>query len=279
MISKFNFTPLIEWEQTKTAIQAFTSEIVHIQKSLYPAQSDHSHLALELHTDGIRSKNLAYPQKKLESIQINLDLKNHKIVSTNSMGSRQEFYLASIKSTHHLNQIIQNSIQSFNLPIQIPQPFTQQSIPTSYLPHQATPYFENISSLRRFVQSWKHSTAYPFSSFNFWPIRMQTSIEAFGDRTVYFKNDEGTFESPAQISFGFSTANPVIKEPYIFANPWPFKNEFTHRPLPSYARWYTESWEGSLIQLSTLINPITSQETLANFFNAVIQASASYLST
>ena len=72
-----------------------------------------------------------------------------------------------------------------------------------------------------------------------------------------------------------TTSNP---EPYIFANPWPFKNEFTHRPLPAYARWYTESWEGALVPITALYDTKIVYDTLSNFFSAVIQASASTLS-
>ena len=277
MISKHKFSPLVDWDQTKYAIQIFALELVHIQQALYPAQKDHSHLSLELHPDGIRTKRLPYPQKKLEFIQIDLNFSAHKIITNNSMGNRQEFYLSKINSSHHLNQIIKNAAQSFNLPISLPQPSTSQAKRTAYLTTQAEPFFGNLSSLRRFFQTWKNTQTYPFSDFQFWPMRMQSSIEIFGTRMVYFKNEEGTFESPAQISFGFSVANSVIPEPYIFANPWPFKNEFTHRPLPAYARWYTESWEGSLIPISVLFDTKTAYDTLSNYFSAVIQASASTL--
>lgn len=278
MLSKLNFIPHPEWDLSKHALQVFANEIVHIQESLLPAQPSHAHRALDLHPEGIQSKALPYPQKKLESIQINLNLANHKIITTNSIGSRQEFYLASIKSSHHLNQIIQRAVQSFNLPIQLAPPSTSQAIPTTYLPHTVTPFFQNISSLRRFVQRWKNTTAMPFNHFQFWPKRLQTSIETFGTRTVYFKNDQGTFESPAQISFGFSVANAVVRQPYVFANPWPFQNEITHRPLPAYARWYTESWQGSLLPLTELTNSTAVQDKLTHFFNAVVQAAHPYLS-
>jgi hypothetical protein len=278
MIAKHKFSPMIEWEQTQYAIQTFALELVHIQQALYPAQKDHSHLSLELHPDGIRTKQLPYPHKKLESIQIDLNFSSHKVITSNSIGNRQEFTLSKIDSSHHLNQIIKNATQSFNLPITLPSPSTSQAKRTAYLTSQADPFFSNLSALRRFFQTWKNTQSYPFGTFQFWPMRMQSSIEAFGSRMVYFKNDEGTYESPAQISFGFSVATPSIPEPYIFANPWPFKNEFTHRPLPAYARWYTESWEGSLIPITVLYDTKTVYDTLSNYFSAVIQASASTLS-
>ncbi len=278
MISKHKFSPLTEWDQTKFAIQTFALELLHIQQALYPPQKDHSHLALDLHPDGIRTKLLPYPHKKLESIQIDLNFSTHKIVISNSIGNRQEFYLTNLNSSHHLNQIIRNSAQSFNLPITLPQPSTSQAKRTAYLAQQAEPFFGNLSALRRFFQTWKNSQPYPFSNFQFWPMRMQSSIEAYGTRIVYFKNEEATIESPAQVSFGFSAANNTNPEPYIFANPWPFKNEFTHRPLPAYARWYTESWEGALVPITALYDTKIVYDTLSNFFSAVIQASASTLS-
>lgn len=274
MFNKLNFHPLHGWEETRNTIQDFTSIMVDIQKGLVAKDSNQTQLALEIHPEGIRTKQMPYPDKKLESIQLNLDFSNHKLIIQNSIGNRQEFYLESITSTNKFYQAIQKSIQSFNLPIKIPPSSMRQDKSTVYESGFATKYFENISSLRRFIHRWKQSHPYTFSNFHFWHTRFQASIEAYGTKSIYYQNDEGTFESPAQISFGFSASDPLIREPYIYANPWPFDSKFTHKPLPSYARWFTESWQGSLIQLSTLVHAPNHQEMLTNYFNAVVQTVA-----
>lgn len=54
-------------------------------------------------------------------------------------------------------------------------------------------------------------------------------------------------EGPPQIGFGFAPGDESHREPYFYANPWPFDEAWREVELPEPARWNVEGWQGALL--------------------------------
>ncbi|NIM24684.1 MAG: hypothetical protein GTO43_10455, partial [Armatimonadetes bacterium] len=76
------------------------------------------------------------------------------------------------------------------------------------------------------------------------------------------------------INFGFSPGDGSYPTPYFYSNPWPFDRAFMDTSLPSGARWFTESWEGSLLPYATLVGEADADKLLLDYFQAVYEVAS-----
>ena len=76
-------------------------------------------------------------------------------------------------------------------------------------------------------------------------------------------------------SMGFSPGDSGHPEPYFYSNPWPFEKEvLLDKLLPEGARWFTEGWEGSLLEYSELVGDPRGEERLLSYARAVYELAA-----
>jgi hypothetical protein len=73
----------------------------------------------------------------------------------------------------------------------------------------------------------------------------------FDVSTLWFKGGE-LDENQPHINIGFSPGSAGLSRPYIYVYAYPMPEDFETLPLPSLARWYTESWNGAVIDYDSL---------------------------
>jgi hypothetical protein len=75
---------------------------------------------------------------------------------------------------------------------------------------------------------------------------------------------------PSQLNLGFSPGESSHPEPYFYSNPWPFEgDQLVDKPLPSGARWFTESWQGSILEYNSLVGDSQAEDKLLAYARAV----------
>ena len=102
-----------------------------------------------------------------------------------------------------------------------------------------------------------------------WPHNFDLAFEWFGTRTVMYDEPGGQRELPSQINFGFAPGDDSHPDPYFYSNPWPFDEQLVTRELPSGARWFTESWKGTLLPYSAMVGQ--PDEKLLDYYRAVYE--------
>jgi len=78
-----------------------------------------------------------------------------------------------------------------------------------------------------------------FSQVHLWPDGFDFSIESFIDR------------SSGQIGVGVSPGDGNYKLPYLYVNPYPFREDIVHQPLP-IGKWHTSGWNGVKVEWNEL---------------------------
>jgi hypothetical protein len=74
----------------------------------------------------------------------------------------------------------------------------------------------------------------------------------FDVSTLWFKGNE-LDENQAHINIGFSPGSAGFSRPYLYVYAYPMPEDFETLPLPSLARWYTETWKGAVIDYDPLL--------------------------
>jgi len=116
--------------------------------------------------------------------------------------------------------------------------------PRVYDPEAASSFRDVLIRTSRVLGLHKSGLTGETGPIQLWPHNFDLAFEWFGTRLVPHGEDG---ELPSQINFGLAPGDSSHAEAYYYSNPWPFEDSLTERELPQGARWFTESWKGSLL--------------------------------
>ncbi|MBN2501476.1 MAG: hypothetical protein JXB38_11905 [Anaerolineales bacterium] len=272
MFTRDVFPELTGWDITRDTLHAYSKVLSAVRRNLVKPHPKHWHLSLTVTENGFSAPDIPFPTTAAEKFALSMNLKSHKLVLSTTTGGYREIGLAKGLSTAAFAAQVLNTLVGFNIQISPDPELLEDDTERGYIPEHAEAYQAALSSTNRIFKMWKKQLGEDTSPVQLWPNQFDLSLEWFGTKKVFYEENGKNLESQAQIGFGFSPGDSQILEPYFYANPWPFEREVTHSSLPKEARWYTESWEGSLMPYKVLVNHPTARELLLDYFKAVHEA-------
>jgi hypothetical protein len=151
--------------------------------------------------------------------------------------------------------------------------------PRLYDPDHASGYFTTLERVDRIFKRHRAALKGEIGPVQLWPHGFDLAFEWFGTREVVSDAGGEVQRFPAQLNLGFSPGDASHPQAYFYSNPWPFEGEFLlDKPLPAGARWFTRSWQGSLLPYSELVGDPTAEERLLEYAQTVFEISAPTLS-
>jgi hypothetical protein len=135
-----------------------------------------------------------------------------------------------------------------------------------YDPEAANRYGEILQTAARVLDLHRSELVGETGPIQLWPHNFDLALEWFGSLKV--PRDDGS-ELPSQISFGLAPGDSSHVEAYFYSNPWPFQESLQDRELPSGARWFTDSWQGTLLPYASIAGRDDGTDKLAVYFKAV----------
>ena len=97
-----------------------------------------------------------------------------------------------------------------------------------------------------------------FTQVHLWPHGFDFSIESFING------------SNGQIGVGVSPGDDSYELPYLYVNPYPFRQNIIHQPLPM-GKWHTAGWNGVKVEWKVLETK-TEQEISADIYSLYLVA-------
>jgi hypothetical protein len=142
--------------------------------------------------------------------------------------------------------------------------------PRQYDPDHAKAYFSALVNVEQVFRRHRANLSGDVGPIQLWPHGFDLSFEWFGTRMIESEEHGQKSSFPSQINLGFSPGEPSHPKPYFYSNPFPFEEEkLLDKPLPHGARWFTESWKGSLLEYASLVGHPNSDQKLIDYAKAV----------
>jgi hypothetical protein len=204
-----------------------------------------------------------------------MDLRQHKVLLTTSRGEVREFSMTDALSASDFGDRVLGAVAELGLTAEYARAKFENDEPREYDPAAAERYFTAVVSADRTFKKHQAGLSGETGPVQLWPHGFDLAFEWFGTRAV--ENEEnGVIEKyPAQLNLGFSPGEPSHPEPYFYSNPWPFEaDQLVGNPLPSGARWFTESWQGSMLEYAALVDDSQAEEKLLAYARGVYDLAA-----
>jgi hypothetical protein len=204
-----------------------------------------------------------------------MDLTRHVAAMETSQGDLREFCLTEGLSATQLADRLIAATAELGLSGEYNREKFENDDPRPYDPGDAGKYLLALTTVDRVFKAHRSGLSGELGPVQLWPHGFDLAFEWFGTRQVEYEEKGETVAYPSQLNFGFSPGESSHPTPYFFSNPWPFERErLVSHELPSGARWFSESWEGSLLPYDKLAGDPQAEEKLLEYLQAVYRISS-----
>ncbi|HLE13623.1 MAG TPA: DUF5996 family protein [Anaerolineales bacterium] len=267
------FPPLTGWEATRDALHGYARAVAFIPRAHAIAHPQWWHISLKVHPDGLVTDNMALPDGGIFCLK--MDLHRHQVLLLTSRGDALEFSMLAGLSEAQFRDRLLEAVAGLGLEGVYALEKAGGREPATYDPAAAQKYFAALVNADRVFNLQRARLGGERGPVQLWPHGFDLAFEWFGTRQVTLSEKGVSRSYPAQLNLGFSPGESSHPEPYFYSNPWPFEAEhLLDKPLPGGARWFTGSWQGSLLPYQELVGDDRAEQRLLDYAQAVFQASA-----
>lgn len=261
VIKKGLFPVLGDWEPTRETLHAYCKVLGAIRAAFAPEQPRFAHVSLRLYTSGLTTTPIPFPGDAQRSFALSLDLRNHYVLLSTSLGDVQQIRMSEGLTATQLGEELTGKLAELGVKGKINAKKYKGDEPRHYALDQAEAYFAAIGHANQAFELFKATVNEPTDAVQLWPHHFDLSFIVLGSKTV--KTEEGEF--PSQLTIGFSPADSSQPGEYFYFNPYPFNEEVTQQPLAAGASWHTASWKGALLPYSEVAGKEDGAERMQEF--------------
>jgi hypothetical protein len=264
------FPSLSGWEATRQALHGYARAIGIITRAHAIPHPFWWHLSLKVQPDGLSTDNMALPDGGIFSLK--MDLHRHRVLLLTSRGESNGFDLTAGLSTAQLRDRLIAAIAGLGLTAEYELEKAHGQKLHSYDPDAAHRFFSLLVTLDRIFNLHRSRLEGERGPVQLWPHNFDLAFEWFGTRQVASTTPGEAKTYPAQLNLGFSPGDSSHPEPYFYSNPWPFEaGVLLDKPLPVGARWFTDSWQGTLLPYELLVGDEGAEQRILNYAQTVFQ--------
>ena len=269
MSSKPFFPPLTELEPTRKTLHTYAHAVGVIPRLHAIAHPKWWHISLKVRPSGLTTDQMPLPGGG--TFNLRMDLRQHQVTLQTSWGDTRGFDMrAGATGTEFGDQLL-TAVGDLGLEGEYARDKFESDDPREYNPMMAENFFTAATNAEYLFNKHRAGLTGEVGPVQLWPHGFDLASEWFGTRTVEYEEHGEVQKFPSQLNLGFYPGEPA---PYFYSNPWPFEEDhLVNHPLPSGARWFTESWQGSILPYDPLVGDPAAGEKLLAFAKAVYEIS------
>lgn len=276
MTAQTIFPDLKDWDATKATLHAYSKVLGVVPRAHAEPHPKWWHISLKVQPDGLVTDQMKLPGGG--TFHLKMDLHHHHIALMTNRGEKQYWNMAAgLTATELANQLFE-AVASLGLQGEYAREKFENDKPRLYHPAQAEAYFSALKNVDRIFKSHRSTLVGEIGPVQLWPHGFDLAFEWFGTRMLEYEEHGQVSKYPAQLNLGFSPGEPSHPKPYFYSNPFPFEAEkLLHHPLPHGARWFTESWQGTLLEYSSLVDDPQAGQKVLDYAQSVFEICSPYL--
>lgn len=268
MSSQIMFPPLTDWQATKQTMHLYSNVIGVVPRVYAEAHPRWWHISLKMRPDGLVTDEMPLPGGG--TFYLKMDLRRHQIVLSTGRGDERQFSMTAGLTATAMGDQVLAAVAELGLKGDYARQKFESDEPRRYDPAKAETFLTVLLSVHQIFEKHRATLSGEVGPIQVWPHGFDMAFEWFGTRQIEHEEHGQVQKSPAQLNCGFSPGEPHHPEPYFYSNPWPFEaDELLAHPLPSGARWFTEGWQGSLLEYDPLAGDPQAGDKLFAYIQAV----------
>jgi len=263
------FPPLSNWAPTRDTLSHYATAVGVVPRALSEPHPKWWHISLKVQEHGAATDPIPHPKSSGVTFQLLMNLSTHTVdISTSEADTRSLSMTEGLSSTEFGDRLI-SMLDELGIEAEFEREKFENDDPRSYDPLAASAFGEILFKSAQVLEHHRSGLSGETGPLQLWPHNFDLAFEWFGKRLIPHGEGADAQEIPAQINFGLAPGDSSHEETYFYSNPWPFEESLVDHKLPGSARWFTGSWQGTLLPYKDIVGDEAGEEVLAAYFRAV----------
>ncbi len=265
-----HFPSLEGGKATRDTLSLYAQVVGVVPRALAEPHPKWWHISLKMTPDGLVTDEIPGPDGE-GAFQLRMNRHTHDVELLKGGSVAASFDMSGALPATEFGSQVLAGLAEYGIEGEYDTEKFDDSDPRTYDRAAAGAYFAALLEIDRVLKAHKASIEGETGPVQLWPHHFDIAFEWYGTRMIPYEEHGETQEFPSQINFGFSPGDGSHAAPYFYSNPWPFEEDLTQHELPSGARWFTESWEGTLLPYQKLVGVEGAADLLLRYYRAVFE--------
>ncbi|MFQ5922151.1 MAG: DUF5996 family protein [Anaerolineales bacterium] len=260
------FPPLSNWAPTRDTLSLYAAAVGVVPRALATPHPKWWHISLKVQEKGAATSPIPHAGTAGAALQMLMNLRTHTVDVSTSEGEFHSLSMTEgLSSTEFGNRLL-STLGNLGIEAEFERSKFENDEPRAYDPQAASTFRVALLNAAEVLELHRSGLDGETGPIQLWPHNFDLAFEWFGTLAVPSGKDG---ELPSQINFGLAPGDSSHSEAYFYSNPWPFQDSLVDRDLPAGARWFTESWQGTLLPYAEIAGDESGADKLAAYFRAV----------
>jgi len=268
-VTQPKFPALTDWAPTRDTLSLYAAAVGVVPLALAEPHPKWWHISLKVEEDGAATNPIPLPGSSAATFQLTVNLRTHAVDISTSEGKAQSLSMTEgLTSTEFGNRLL-STLGDLGIEAEFDRSKFENDDPRAYDPHAASNFRDILVGTAEILEQHRSSLSGETGPVQLWPHNFDLAFEWFGTLMVSSDENGEPKSHPSQINFGLAPGDSSHPEAYFYSNPWPFQDSLVGRDLPGGARWFTESWQGTLLSYAEIAGDDLGADKLTAYFKAV----------
>jgi hypothetical protein len=262
--------PLDRWRPTRDTIHLYARFIGEVRRLLTPPQKHYWHAALQVTASGVTTTPI--PAEEL-SFELQFDFNEHVVGLYTSQGDGVEWLLEGQPPARFATVVLEE-LAEFGIKPEVDRAIWADAAEGAYDQEALTRYWQALSQIDLQLKQFRTEFQGETSPVNLWPHHFDVSLVWLTGRLIPDQDPDDPYRADEQLSFGFSTGDEGIPEPYFYNSAYPRPEGLAETPLPAGAHWHDQGFQGAVLPYARLVESSDPLDLLFTYWRASRDAGA-----
>ena len=261
---------LSDWETTRNSLQKLSQIIGAIRQNLNPRMKHWMHINLRPDVRGLTTPMIPVTGEQAFGFKIQLDLRSHQCQIITSRGENLTHDLKG-QSIHSFYHFLKRDLEKLGIDASLNSDEFSDETVLDYDHEAVHRYQQALVQVAMIFEEFKAGLREETSTINLWPHHFDLAFLWFSGRLVPDTDPEDEENADEQMSFGFSTGDSGIPDPYFYFMAYPWQEEIKEANLPTEAKWQSEGWNGAVLTYDALVESDDPKKILLDYMHATFE--------
>jgi hypothetical protein len=278
MSSINSFPSLNGWEATRDTLHYYAKAMGVVARAHAKLDPKWWHVSLKVQPEGLVTEKMPLPEGGI--FYLIMDFFKHAVILNTDKGEAREISMREGLTASEFGDEILSAVEELGLVGEYDRERFADDAPREYDPSMAEKYFTVLVEVDRIFKEHRSRLQGELSPVQLWPHNFDLALDWYGTRMIESGEGDNIEILPAQLNVGFAPGDSSHQGPYFYSNPWPFeKDVLVDNSLPKGARWFTESWQGTIFPYDKLVGDPNYEERLLGYARAVYEIASPTLNS
>ncbi len=268
---------LHEWQTTRDTIHKYSLVIGEIRAALTPRSKHWWHINLRPGVTGLTTPPVPVAKEDVSaSFKMLMDFTSHELQIIASSGERRQVAFAGQPLAIFRDEVLAE-LKTLGIEPGIDGSQFAATETLHYDRAAAARFWQALNQITGVFFEFKSGLRQETSPLGLWPHHFDMAFVWFSGRLVPGQDANDEDHADEQMSFGFSTGDEAIAEPYFYLSAYPMPDKLKDAVLPEGVSWYSDSWQGALLKYDTLVQSERPRQLLLNYLRTVQSAGSALM--